>query len=125
MYCVRYTKGGYMETDEYLTFIETSIFEKQRQLLMSDEEYQKFQAYLLEHHELGDFIQNTGGCQKIRWKLSDNNKGKSGGVRIIYYTLVRRGKLFLMMIYSKSKQDNMNEKEKAMLKEVVSLLNEE
>lgn len=112
-----------METDEYLTFIETSIFEKQRRSLMSDEAYQLFQTYLLEHHELGDFIPHTGGCQKIRWKLSDN-KGKSGGVRVIYYTLAKRGKLFLMMMYAKSRQDNMTEKEKAILRNVILLLNE-
>lgn len=31
-----------METEEYLTFIETKIFEEDRKALMSDDEYQKF-----------------------------------------------------------------------------------
>ncbi len=114
-----------METEEYLTFIETKVFEEDRKALMSDDEYQKFQAYLLESHELGDFIQNTGGCQKIRWKLESNNKGKSGGVRVIYYVVTKQGKLLLMMMYAKSKQDNMSDKQKPMLKAVVSQLSEE
>ncbi|MFK5130994.1 type II toxin-antitoxin system RelE/ParE family toxin, partial [Glaesserella parasuis] len=66
-----------------------------------------------------------GGCQKIRWKLESNNKGKSGGVRVIYYVVTKQGKLLLMMMYAKSKQDNMSDKQKAMLKAVVSQLSEE
>ncbi|MCT8556026.1 type II toxin-antitoxin system RelE/ParE family toxin [Glaesserella parasuis] len=111
-----------METEEYLTFIETKVFEEDRKALMSDDEYQKFQAYLLESHELGDFIQNTGGCQKIRWKLESNNKGKSGGVRVIYYVWSTKGRIYLITMYSKSEKDNLNEKEKAIMRTVVAKL---
>lgn len=113
-----------IETNNLITFIETPIFEEDRKKLLSDDEYQQFQAYMLENYHLGDVIQHTGGCQKIRWKLAQNNKGKSGGVRVIYYTLTKKGRLYLMMMYSKSEQDNMNTKEKAILKSIVSQLGE-
>lgn len=111
-----------METDEYLTFIEVKVFEEDRKTLMSDDEYQKFQAYLLENHELGDFIPNTGGCQKIRWKLESNNKGKSGGVRVIYYVRSAKGKIYLITMYSKNEKDNLNEKEKSIMRAIVAKL---
>ena len=46
-------------------------------------------------------------------------------IRVIYYVVTKQGRLLLMMMYAKSKQDNMNDKQKAMLKAVVSQLSEE
>jgi mRNA-degrading endonuclease RelE of RelBE toxin-antitoxin system len=43
---------------------------------------------------------------KIRIKNRDNNKGKSAGYRIITYVVDKESKIFLVSIYSKSKQDN-------------------
>lgn len=110
--------------EKLITFIETPIFEEDRKSLLADDEYQQFQAYMLENYQNGDYIQQTGGCQKIRWKLARNNKGKSGGVRIIYYALTPKGKLYLLMMYPKSAQDNLTDKEKAILKNIVNQLGE-
>ena len=85
-----------MNADKFITFIETPIFEEDRKALLSDEEYQAFQTYMLDNFHLGDVIQHTGGCQKIRWKLSSNNKGKSGGVRIIYYALSKKREIIFI-----------------------------
>jgi len=30
-------------------------------------------------------LQGAGGVRKIRWRSGKNNKGKRGGVRILYY----------------------------------------
>ncbi|MDD7425766.1 MAG: type II toxin-antitoxin system RelE/ParE family toxin [[Actinobacillus] rossii] len=106
--------------DKWLTFIETPIFTEDRKKLLPDDEYQRLQAYMLENHHFGDYIPNTGGCQKIRWKLESNHKGKSGGIRVIYYTYTSKGKLFLMLVYSKSKKDNMSDTEKSLLKNIVT-----
>ena len=43
---------------------------------------------------------------KIRIKNRDNNKGKSGGYRIITYIVEENKKIFLVSIYSKSEQDS-------------------
>lgn len=110
---------------DFITFIETPIFSEDRRMLFSDDEFQQFQTYLLENYHLGDYLQHTGGCQKIRWKLSSNNKGKSGGVRVIYYTLTQQGKLYLLMIYPKSKRDNLNSTEKAILRHIVEQISGE
>lgn len=108
-----------------LTFVETPIFSEDRKKLLSEDEYQKFQAYMLDNYHLGDIITQTGGCQKIRWKLENNNKGKSGGVRVIYYALIEKEKLYLMLIYSKNRKDDMSPLEKSMLKKVVEQIKQE
>jgi mRNA-degrading endonuclease RelE of RelBE toxin-antitoxin system len=45
---------------------------------------------------------------KVRVKNSDNQKGKSGGYRVIYY-LKTTDEVRLMAMYSKSDQENMSE----------------
>lgn len=112
-------------TDKLLTFVETPIFSEDRARLLSDDEYQKFQADMLENYHLGDVITQTNGCRKIRWRLENNNRGKSSGVRIIYYTLIEKEKLYLMLIYSKNRKDDMSSLEKNMLRNVVEQITKE
>ena len=50
------------------------------------------------------------GAYKIRVKNSDNNKGKSGGYRIITYIL-RDERVYLIGIYSKSEQESMSDQD--------------
>jgi len=106
---------------EYFEFIETPVFSKQRLELLDDDSYQQFQAYLLKGHEDGDTISKTGGCKKIRWGLE--GKGKRGGVRVIYYCLAEQGKIYLLLIYSKNRKDDLSEQEKKVLNQFSQMLN--
>tara|TARA_R110000744_G_scaffold2193_3_gene8757 strand:- start:572 stop:832 length:261 start_codon:yes stop_codon:yes gene_type:complete len=65
-------------------FVESNIFEKYRELYLSDDEYRLFQADLMVNPKQGDVIQGTGGLRKIR--VASKGKGKRGGSRVIYYT---------------------------------------
>jgi mRNA-degrading endonuclease RelE of RelBE toxin-antitoxin system len=86
-----------------MEFIETSIFTKLIPKYLTDDEYRLFQLYLLIHPESGDIIRGSGGVRKIRW--GSENKGKSGGVRIIYYWKKSDDEIWLLTIYSKSEKD--------------------
>jgi len=66
-----------------MIFIETSIFTKELVKLLPDDEYRMLQHNLLIRPTAGSLIKGTGGLRKIRWK--SYGKGKSGGLRIIYY----------------------------------------
>lgn len=55
-------------------------------------------------------IKGAGGLRKIRWNL-DNNKGKSGGSRVIYYYQNESKPLFLVSIYIKSEKENLTQEE--------------
>ncbi|KAA6099978.1 MULTISPECIES: type II toxin-antitoxin system RelE/ParE family toxin [Pantoea] len=109
-------------TGNYLEFIETRVFSKARQsLLADDQEFQELQIFLLEHHESGDTISQTGGCKKIRWSRA--GMGKRGGTRIIYYTRLSSGRIYLLLIYPKNVKDDLNEAEKALLKVFTQQIN--
>ena len=48
-----------------LTFIETSIFSRDRSKYFDDDEFRRFENCLLENPETGDVITGTGGCRKL------------------------------------------------------------
>ncbi len=99
----------------YLEFIETRVFTKARKVLLEDdEEFHQLQCFLLDHHDLGDTISHTGGCKKIRW--SRPGMGKQGGTRVIYYSRLLSGRIYLLLIYPKNVKDDLNQDEKALLK---------
>jgi len=54
---------------------------------LSEDEYLGLQVYLLRHPESGKIIPGSGCVRKIRWSI--NGKGKSGGIRVIYYWKAR------------------------------------
>lgn len=66
-----------------MEFIETPTFTRQVTHLLSDEEYRQLQNTLVEDPECGDLIKGGGGIRKVRHAVQ--GRGKSGGVRAIYY----------------------------------------
>lgn len=57
---------------------------------------------------------NTGislgnNCYKIRIAIASKGKGKSGGARIITHLYVTRNTVYLLTIYDKSEQENIND----------------
>lgn len=96
---------------EYLEFIETAAFSKTRKGLMEDDEFSEFQCWLLDNHEQGDTVAGTGGCKKIRWSRPGSRK--SGGLRIIYYARAASGRIYLIVMYTKSRQENLTDTQKA------------
>lgn len=99
-----------------MIFIETSFFTEDVKQLLSDEEYRKFQEYLAANPEAGDLIKETGGLRKARW--ATRAKGKSGGVRVIYYYVTSDAQFRLLAIYKKGVQDTLTAKQKALLRKI-------
>ena len=54
-------------------------------------------------------MQGTGGVRKLRWAVGA--KGKSGGVRIIYYMQGITVPIFLLTVYGKGEKDNLTKSE--------------
>ena len=103
------------------TFIELQGFSKRRQALLPDDEFRAFQEILINDPEAGDTISGTGGFRKIRW--SRPGTGKRGGVRVIYYNVTIKGRIYLALIYPKNEQDELNQEQKKMLRQVADLIN--
>jgi len=86
-----------------MEFIETSLFTSLIYNYLSEDEYLGLQVYLLQHPDSGKIIRGSGGVRKIRW--STKGRGKSGGLRVIYYWKVSEEEIWLLTVYSKSEQE--------------------
>jgi len=102
-----------------LTVIETSLFEKQWPSYWTEDEYNEFIFFIASNPEAGVVVEDSGGLRKVRWKRTGT--GKSGGVRVIYFTQLARGEVVLLTLYAKSKTDNLTG---ARLKEIRRALEE-
>lgn len=82
------------------TVVETPTFAADADDLWSDEERESFCAWISANPEAGDVISGSGGCRKVRWNRS--GMGKRGGVRIIYFTRLTNGEIWLLVMYAKN-----------------------
>ena len=97
-----------------MIIIETHIFTKLIQNLMSDDEYKDLQEALVNRPALGDLIKGSGGLRKVRWSLE--GRGKSGGIRAIYYWVVDDHHIRMLYVYPKGKQENLTKDQLKQLK---------
>ena len=88
-----------------LTVIETLLFQRQWPLYWTEEQRGEFASFIAEHPAAGDVVPGSGGIRKVRWSRSGS--GKSGGVRVIYFTRTAEGEVVLLTLYAKSKTDNL------------------
>ena len=103
-------------SDVSMRIIETTIFTRQMERLVADEEKQKLLDTLIISPVAGDIIKGSAGLRKLRWAAA--GRGKRGGIRVIYYWL--RGKLlYLLLAYPKNKKDDLSAGELKLLKKVV------
>ena len=92
-----------------LTVIETPIFQSMVASVWSEAEAEEFVSFISENVQAGEVIPQTGGLRKVRWSRAGS--GKSGGVRVIYFSRNASGELVLLTMYSKTKADNLSAKQ--------------
>lgn len=94
----------------YITIVELPEFDKNAANLLDETEKSQLIFHLATHPKAGVLIPGSGGIRKLRW--AQKGKGKSGGVRIIYFFHNEDTPLFLLTIFSKSRKVNINAVEK-------------
>jgi len=90
---------------------------------LTDDDLRLFQEFLIDNPNAGKAIKGTGGLRKVRWALP--NKGKSGGIRVLYVNFISFGKTVLVDCYGKGAKDNISENEKAAYKDFVKSIEKE
>lgn len=86
------------------TFAETPTFVAEADKLWSEDERLEFFTWLAANPEAGAVIRESGGCRKVRWSRAGT--GKRGGVRVIYFTRLPSGEIWMLLVYAKSVRDN-------------------
>ena len=88
---------------------ETSIFTKEITHILTDDEYKELQNFLIVRPKSGAVIKGSGGLRKVRWRVK--GRGKSGGIRTIYYYQEEVNLLLMIYVYEKSKTEDLTPKQ--------------
>lgn len=106
-----------MEYSYAMIIKETTIFTKIILEAIPDDNYRQLQKELIKNPDLGNIIKGSGGIRKIRWNMPE--KGKRGGIRIIYYWIAAKDQIYMLYAYTKAKQENLTPDQLNTLKKVV------
>jgi hypothetical protein len=103
-----------------LTLVEFENFTRFAAKHLTEEENDALKDFLAENPEAGVVIQGTGGVRKLRWAAK--GKGKSSGVRVIYYYHNLDMPLLLLDGFAKSEMENIRMEARNAYKKMLPLL---
>ena len=105
-----------------LTIVETRAYLTRAEGLLSEEEREAVKVEIAAAPERGIVIQGMGGVRKMRFAVGD--RGRSAGVRVIYYFHNETMPAFLLAVFAKSRQANLSKSERNELAKLVRILRE-
>jgi len=100
-----------------MEIIETSVFTRQIRGLLKDDEYRELQERLVINPLAGVVVRGGGGLRKLRWAVE--GRGKSGGIRVIYYYVASDAQIFMLVAYAKGAKEDLTAKELVALRKLV------
>ncbi len=95
-------------------------YDKRASKLLSSTEKMALEDHIAETPEAHPIVPGTGGVRKARW--GRGGRGKSGGVRAIYYFHHGRGAIYMLTLYAKSDQADLTEDDKRDIRRIVARL---
>ena len=103
-----------------LTIAEVPEYIRRSEKLLTEEERRDIVDYLAANPKAGDILEGTGGVRKLRW--GRQGRGKSGGVRVIYYVHSELMPLYLLTLFAKNERANLTKAERNELAGLVDIL---
>lgn len=100
-----------------MLFVETRVFTRELQGFMSDDDYRALQSALLLRPAAGAIIPGGSGLRKLRWGF--RGTGKRGGLRLIYYWHKAEERIYMLLIYPKSRQEDLTQEQLRILRKLV------
>lgn len=100
-----------------MIFIEASSFARTKEGLIDEDELRRLQTSLILNPKYGKVIPRSGGLRKLRWRGS--GRGKRGGLRVIYYWIQQKDKIYLLIAYAKNKQEDLTADQLNILKTLI------
>lgn len=105
---------------ELITVAETPLFLRQAEKVWDEAEHEGFVSFIAANPDAGDVIPETGGVRKVRWARTGS--GKRGGARVIYYYCDGLRPLYLLLVYAKSRQENLSADEKREIRKFAAII---
>lgn len=103
------------------SFVELPSFSRYRADYLDDERFRGLQEEMIKNPEAGDLIEGTGGLRKLRHSDPRRNKGKRGGLRVIYYWWDGGRQFWLFTLYDKDEMSDLSAKEKKAIKTMLEV----
>lgn len=99
-----------------MAFYELPMLAKIREDYLDDDACKVLQTLLLADPQMGDVMRGTGGLRKMRCADGRRNKGKRGGLRVIYYYWNAHEQIWLFTLYDKDELDDLTPDQARVLK---------
>ena len=109
----------------YVVFIESQSFTRRlRQLAgdSADNVLLAIQNDLLQDPQRGELVKGLGGIRKARIANPSRGKGSRGGYRYMHLYLARRNHIHLLFVLDKNEQEDLDEKQRKALRQIVAEL---
>ena len=103
-----------------ITVAELPEYIRSADKLLLEWERKEVVDHLAAHPKAGDVMRGTGGIRKLRW--ARGGRGKSGGVRVIYYFHSEPIPLYLLTVFGKGDKANLSKAERNELASLVEIL---
>lgn len=100
-------------------FVELPPFERYRSIYLDDDAFLALQNLLMTHPDAGSLIPDAGGLRKLRLGDARRGKGKSGGLRVIYYWWTAGLQFWLFTIYDKDEMADLTPQQRRKLKAMI------
>jgi hypothetical protein len=104
-------------TAGFLEFVWLPAFEESAQRILGEDEQIALERELLENPTKGSVIRGAGGVRKIRVRRP--GQGKRGGVRVIYYFLSAKQRIYLIAAYAKSEREDLTPADRLVIRKHV------
>lgn len=114
-----------MPDKKLLSFLETSTFVEALAELGGKQQLELLYAIqneLMADPERGDLVKGLGGVRKARIAAPNRPEGKSGGYRYLYLYLEMRGRIYLLYLFDKREQADLDDEERKVLVSIVERL---
>lgn len=105
-------------------FIYTTPFRNSWSAMgLNDEDLKQLEEILLKNPQMGDVVKGTGGARKMQIQLE--GRGKRSGGRVIYVDVFEKEKLYLLLAYPKSVQENLTPTQEKVIKALIDAIKKE
>jgi hypothetical protein len=105
-----------------MRIVRTSRFVRQAERLLTELELRLAEYEITTQPERWPIVQGTGGCRKARARRG--RRGKSGGVRIIYFFQLRKDTIYMLELYAKNERDDLSDRQRAELRRLAKAFQE-
>jgi len=100
--------------------VSLSGYESQVSTLLNEEERMAMEFYIACTPEEHPVIPGAGGFRKARW--ARRGRGKSGGLRVVYFFLAGPGRIYMAAIYAKSRKETLSAADENVLAKLAALI---